>query len=111
MTVIVPVTTEGRTGHSWGKAPRVAVATVSAGTITAWQETDVRWDASHDEGTEGSHHARIARFLKDHDVDTVLAHHMGPGMQRMLATMEITVRPVAAGADARAAVLAAVAGD
>lgn len=109
MKLIIPVTPEGRTGHSWGKAPRVAVAGVEAGTITAWEETDVRWDASHDEGTEGSHHARIARFLREHDVDTVLAHHMGPGMQRMLATMGITVLPVAEGEDARAAVLAALA--
>lgn len=108
MTVIVPVTADGRTDHSWGKARRVAVATVSAGAISAWEETDVRWDASHDEGTEGSHHARIARFLRDNGVETVLADHLGPGMQRMLATMGITVLPVAVGEDARAAVLAVV---
>ncbi|MFD1506758.1 hypothetical protein FE374_06965 [Georgenia yuyongxinii] len=107
MIAVVPVTAEGRTGHSWGKAPRVAVATVSDGAITDWQEHEVRWDVSHDEGTEGSHHARVARFLLDHQVGAVVVDHMGAGMVRMLASMDIRVLQ-ATQDDAHEAVLAAV---
>jgi predicted Fe-Mo cluster-binding NifX family protein len=108
MIAVVPVTAEGGTGHSWGKAPRVAVATVTDGAVTDWQEHEVRWDVSHDEGTEGSHHARVARFLLEHEVGAVVVDHMGAGMVRMLASMGITVLRAEEGGDARAAVLAAV---
>ena len=89
MIVCIPVTDDGRTGGGWGRARRLAFATASGGQITDWQELEVGWDASHDEGTEGSHHARVARVLIDHHVDVVVAEHMGPGMVRMLATMNI----------------------
>ena len=85
----------------------MAVASTSSGQITDWQELDVGWDTLHDEGTEGAHHARVARFLIDHHIDVVVAEHMGPGMTRMLTTMGIRVSLGALG-DARAAVLAAL---
>ena len=106
MTTCIPVTTEGTVAHGWGRAPRVALAQVSDGRIESWTEEDVRWDVLHDEGTEGSHHARIARFLLDHDVSVVVAEHMGPGMSRMLSTIGIRAVLGAEG-DARAAVSAA----
>jgi predicted Fe-Mo cluster-binding NifX family protein len=60
----------------------------------------------HDEGTPGSHHARVVSFLRDHQVEAVVANHIGDGMVRMLDTMGLPTHLGAAG-DARAAVLAA----
>jgi len=107
MILCIPVTTDGLTAPGWGRARRVATAIASDGQITDWQEFDVGWDSLHDEGTEGAHHARIARFLIDHHVEVVVAEHMGEGMTRMLSTMGIRAALGAHG-DARAAVLAAV---
>ena len=90
--VCVPVTGEGLLGPRWGRADRVAVATVSEDGIDDWKEFDVGWDSLHDAGTEGSHHARVARFLREHGVEAVAAHHMGAGMKHMLEKMELTVR-------------------
>jgi len=73
------------------------------GVIDSWRETTVDWDSQHDQGTEGAHHARIARFLLDNRVDVVAAQHVGPGMQRMLASMGIRLVTGMTG-DARAAV-------
>jgi predicted Fe-Mo cluster-binding NifX family protein len=87
IVVCVPVTTEGALGPRWGRAKKVAVATVSQDGIDDWQEFDVSWDSLHDAGTEGSHHARVARFLREHNVEAVAAHHMGPGMEHMLGKM------------------------
>ena len=106
MTTAIAINSDGTIGGGWGRAHLVVVATVAEGTVTHWQEIEVAWDVAHDEGTEGSHHARIARFLRDNNVDTVIAGHMGEGMVRMLATMGIrTVLDVAG--DARAVAVAA----
>jgi predicted Fe-Mo cluster-binding NifX family protein len=103
MIVCVPVTPDGDVDPRWGRAARVAVATVEGGRITAWDEHAVAWDVLHDVGTEGGHHARVATFLKDHGVEVVVAGHMGPPMAQMLATMRILARTGAQG-DARTAV-------
>src|SRR6476646_7185843 len=92
IVVCVPVTGDGLVGRSWGRAGRVAVATVSDDGVGSWEEFDVGWDGLHDAGTEGSHHARIARFLLDHHVQAVAAHHMGPPMVNMLGKMGVTVQ-------------------
>jgi predicted Fe-Mo cluster-binding NifX family protein len=84
----------------------VAVADVRGGAVVDWREHDVGWDAAHESGTEGAHHARVARFLKDNGVQTVVAHHMGDGMSRMLLTMGLEVRLGASG-DARTAAVTA----
>ena len=104
MVVCVNLAPDGQVGQGWGRANRVAVAEVEAGKIVRWDEIEVGWDRLHDEATEGSHHARIARFLMDHQVSQVGSGHMGPGMQQMLARMGLTVRIGAAG-DARQVVL------
>lgn len=103
MIVCVPVMADGQIDPRWGRAARVAVARVEQGAIVAWDEHDVGWDDLHDRGPEGTHHARIARFLQDHGVTVIVAGHMGPPMARMLAAMGLEVRLGAAG-DARAAV-------
>lgn len=106
MRVCIPVTLDGQVGPRWGRADRVAIAEVAAGRINQWQEIDVGWDASHDAGTEGSHHARVVRFLRERRVQAVVAGHIGMPMRNMLARMGLRVVLSAAG-DARAAVLAA----
>jgi predicted Fe-Mo cluster-binding NifX family protein len=83
---------EGLLDPRWGRAERVAVATVGRDGISDWKEFDVGWGSLHDTGTEGSHHARIARFLLEHKVEAVAADHMGAGMAHMLEKMGLTVR-------------------
>jgi predicted Fe-Mo cluster-binding NifX family protein len=95
--VCIPVGEDGFVDPRWGRAERVAVATLSGDHVDNWQEFEVGWGRLHDEGPEGVHHARIARFLQDHGVQVVVAAHMGPGMMQMLAKMPIAVRLGAAG--------------
>jgi predicted Fe-Mo cluster-binding NifX family protein len=105
MIVCVPVTSEGLIDPRWGRADRVAVADVVDAEILSWLEVEVSWSRMHDEGTPGSHHARVVTFLRAHHVEAVVANHMGDGMVRMLDTMGLPVHMGAAG-DARAAVQA-----
>lgn len=104
MTICVPVTREGLVDPRWGRAERVAVASVRDRRVESWHEYDVGWGTLHDAGPEGAHHARVARFLREHGVSVIVAEHMGPGMARMVAQMGIAVRLGASG-PARDAVL------
>lgn len=104
--ICLPVDPDGQLGHSWGRAHTLAVAHVTDGAITDWRTEEVRWDIAHDEGTEGSHHARVARFIRSHEITVVVADHMGAGMQNMLSKLGVSVYLGASGA-ARQAVLAA----
>jgi len=106
--IALAVDPSGAVGHSWGKARTVAVVTVRDGSIVAWDEFDVAWDEAHDQGAHGSHHARVVRFLREHEVDTVLAAHVGEPMVRMLNTMGVRLELGVAG-EARAAVEAVAA--
>jgi predicted Fe-Mo cluster-binding NifX family protein len=108
MILCVPVTPTGEVDPRWGRAARVAVADVQHGEIVHLETWEVGWDTLHDEGSEGSHHARVARFLQAQGVQVVVAHHMGDPMVVMLAQMGVATRLGAAG-DARLAVLAAAA--
>lgn len=108
MVICVPVTTDGMIDPRWGRAARVAIIRVDDGAISAEDEYDVGWDALHGVGTEGGHHARIARFLAEYGVEAVVADHMGPPMAQMLDKMGIKARLGAAG-DARSAAIAAAA--
>lgn len=85
----------------------MAVAQVAHGQIAAWDEYDVGWDVAHDAGTHGAHHARVVRFLQEHEVEVVLASHVGDGMVRMLNTMGVRLDLGVTG-DAKQAVLHAV---
>lgn len=107
MIVAIPVTADGHVGHSWGKAPRVAITRVTNGELADWTEHDVRWDLSHDTvepgrhgghgehgehgEAPGEHHARIVRFLREQGVTDIVADHVGPGMVRTLEAMRIPV--------------------
>ena len=104
MLTCVPVLPSGQIDPRWGRAATVAIAHVDDGRVSAWQEFEVGWDELHDVGTEGGHHARVARFLKEHGVQAVVANHMGADMLTMLNRMGLTVRLGASGA-AREAVV------
>jgi predicted Fe-Mo cluster-binding NifX family protein len=107
MIVCAPVTKEGMIDPRWGKADWVALADVVDGEIVSWEDVEVSWSRLHDEGTSGSHHARVVTFLHEHQVEVVVANHMGDGMVRMLDSMGLPVHMGAVG-DARAAVRAAI---
>ena len=107
MIVATPVTESGQSAAAWGKAHWIGVAGVENGAVTAWQVHEVGWDVSHDEGTHGSHHARIVRFLKEQAIETVVVDHMGPGMVQVMQTMKIARLPARPG-DAQASILAAL---
>ena len=100
---VVPVTVQGNVDPRWGKAARVAVAKVENGEIVDWTEHPVGWDAAHDIGTEGSHHARIVRFLIEHEITHVVVNHMGAPMVNTITKMGLTIVS-AASANAREAV-------
>ena len=87
--VCVPVTPDGVVDPRWGRAQRVAVATIAGGEVQDWQEFQVDWNTLHDAGSEGAHHARVATFLRDHGIEAIGVSHVGPGMRRMLETMGI----------------------
>ena len=106
MRVCVPITADGEVDPRWGRAERLAVADVTDGEIHDWQEFTVGWGTLHDQGTEGAHHARVARFLRDNQVQAVAVQHVGPGMERMLASMSIRLVS-GLGGDARSAARAA----
>lgn len=108
MIVCVPVTPGGDIDPRWGRAARVVVADVRDGEVTSWEEILVGWDELHDMGSEGGHHARVARFLQEHDTEVVVADHMGDPMLKMLAEMGVDVRLGLSG-DARSAIRAATA--
>ena len=74
-----------------GRAHRLARATVEDGALVDWQETDVKWDESHELEGEGDHHASIARFLQAQKATDLVAAGAGPDMRRMLERMGLRV--------------------
>lgn len=105
--VLVTIRPDGTVAPGLGRAPLVAVATVQDGKVAGWQEYAVGWDTAHDEGTEGAHHARIAKFLREREVDAVVTGRAGAGMVRMLGTMGVRLVMDVEG-DARVAAVDAV---
>ena len=95
MKIAVPIIHDGTAhpliDHRWGRANWIAIADVEDGQISNWQEIEVSWDKLHDEGTDGSHHARISKFLTANGITMVVADHIGEGMLRMLETMKIKI--------------------
>lgn len=93
MKIAVPIihddTDDPAIDHRWGRANWIAIAEVADGEMLSWNEYEVSWDAAHDAGTHGSHHARISKFLTSNSITMVVADHMGEGMLRLLDTMKI----------------------
>ncbi|MGL4831347.1 MAG: NifB/NifX family molybdenum-iron cluster-binding protein [Propionibacteriaceae bacterium] len=107
MKFVIPVTQEGACGHAWGRAHYVALAHVDNGEITNWQVEEVRWDELHN--AEGNHHARIVRYLRDNEVEAVVADHMGQGMALTLDKLGLPIFAMTSD-DARECVIAAATG-
>ena len=106
MLTCVAVTDEGLVDPRWGRTERVAVAEVEGGTIVGWEEFAVSWGTLRQSGSERAHHATVARFLRQHRIELVVARHMGEDMRKMITKMGITVRLGATG-EARQAVATA----
>ena len=104
--VAVTVTPDGGVGGGLGRAQTVALADVRGGDVTEWTEVPVGWGDLHGTGPEGTHHARIVRFLPEHQVQVVVTSGLGAGMQQTLAKLGVDVRTDLAG-DARTAALTA----
>lgn len=95
-------------GGGLGKAHTMAVATVANGRIVGWDVEEVGWDVLHDAGPEGTHHARIVRFMRDHHVEAVVTGHMGSPMVNTMTKLGVLPLVDASG-DARQAALAGAA--
>lgn len=103
--ICLAVTDDEQVGHSWGKAPRVAVVTVADGAISDFTIHDVAWDVSRDSEPHGTHHGRIVRFLLDNNVTDVVSGRMGDSMANTLQKLGVAAH-VGIEGDARAACLA-----
>lgn len=85
-----------------GRAPRVGLGTRDGRRLLSWQVIDVDWDRAHDQENEGSHHARVARFLREHHVQELYALRAGDDMRRMIGQLGIEFRT--SSGDARQAI-------
>ena len=77
MIVGVTTTPHGTVGGGLGRAQTVAVADVRDGEVTSWTEVHVGWGDLHGIGPEGTHHARIVRFVREHGARA--RRHQRPG--------------------------------
>ena len=91
MIVAIPVTPEGLVDPRWGKADQVAVVRIEDNEIHVWQVHLTDWQRLHDEGQHGTHHARVVRFLRDNDVDTVVIDHAGASMLNTMEKMKLNI--------------------
>ena len=110
--MIIAVNVSGAAvGGGLGRAATMAVAIVDDGQVTSWQQFDVGWDVAHDQmdatgSGHGGHHATIVKFMREHQIEAVVAGHVGPPMVHTLGLMGIKV--VTADGDAKQAAIAAV---
>jgi predicted Fe-Mo cluster-binding NifX family protein len=102
----VTVSPQGTVAGGLGRAQRVAVADVRDGVVEQWAEHHVGWGDLHGTGPEGTHHARIVRFVREHGIECVVTSGLGEGMRTTMAKLGVDVRTDLVG-DARAAAVAA----
>ncbi|TCS83687.1 NifB/NifX family molybdenum-iron cluster-binding protein [Tepidibacillus fermentans] len=103
MKVAVAVLPNGKVNTHFGRANKLALATIENGQITKWEEVAVPFaethgnhDHHHDHDHEHHHHAPghhegIKNWLVDHEVDMVLLDHAGPGMQKVMSETDIKI--------------------
>lgn len=108
MIVGVTTTAQGTVGGGLGRAQTMAVADVRDGAVASWTEVHVGWGDLHDSGPEGTHHARIVRFVREHGLERVVTSGLGDGMRTTMGKLGVLVRTDLSG-DARAAAVAAAA--
>jgi predicted Fe-Mo cluster-binding NifX family protein len=105
--VLVTLSAQGTVTGGLGRAQQVAVAHVHDGVVEQWSEHHVGWGDLHGTGPEGTHHARIVRFVREHGVDCVVTSGLGEGMRTTMSKLGVAVRTDLAGDAHEAAVLAA----
>lgn len=107
--VAIAVLPNGMINAHFGRANKLAVATIENGQITKWEEVDVPFaethgdhdhhdhDHDHDHGHEHhhhhapGHHEGIKNVLVQSGVDMVLLDHAGPGMQKVMNETDIKI--------------------
>lgn len=105
-TFCVPVSERGTVEDlPLGRVNRVATCQVVDGRVVDWVEHVVDWDTSYGVDVAGPHHTRVVRFMRDHEVGTVVAGDVCDSVTKVLTHMGVSVRAQVAG-DAREAVLA-----
>ncbi len=85
-----------------GRAHRVALTSIENGVVGPWDVIEVKWGEAHELENEGSHHARVAKFVRDRGANEIVASGAGPDMRRMLE--RLGVRLTLASGPARPAV-------
>jgi predicted Fe-Mo cluster-binding NifX family protein len=110
MIIGVTTTPHGTVGGGLGRAQTVAVADVRDGEVTSWTEVPVGWGDLHGIGPEGTHHARIVRFVREHALECVVTSGLGESMRTTMGKLGVVVRTDLTG-DARAAAAAATTTD
>ena len=101
MIVGVTTTPHGTVGGGLGRAQTVAVADVRDGEVTSWTEVPVGWGDLHGIGPEGTHHARIVRFVREHGLERVVTSGLGEGMRTTMGKLGVVVRTDLTGTPAR----------
>lgn len=137
MKIAVAVLSNGMVNAHFGRANRIAFATVENKEIVDWKEEDAPFAAMHDEedhhdhgmhqhedhhgdgehhhdhdhshghGHSGKHQETIKNYLVEHGVDLLLVDHAGPGLNRVLQETKMKVVTGAKG-KAREVVQAAI---
>ena len=87
-----------------GRARRALLATFPGSAPIDWEETEVKWDETHEQEYEGYHHATIARFLQERHVRELWAAGAGPDMRRLLERLDVKLH--LAGGNAREVIAA-----
>ena len=90
-TICVPLNTDGTIHQILGQAPVVATCQVDEGMVTDWVEHPVHWDQTYGVDVKGVHHPRIIRFIQENDVNVVVANDVCESMQKVFATLGVTV--------------------
>lgn len=109
MKVAVAVLPNGMINAHFGRANKLAFATIENDQITNWQEVDVPFEDTHGDHDHHhdhnhdhehghghhhhspGHHEGIKNFLVDSQVDVVLLDHAGPGMQKVMNETNIKI--------------------
>lgn len=107
MIVAVTVSPQGTVSGGLGRAQTVAVAEVRDGAVASWAEVEVGWGDLHGSGPEGTHHAQIVRFVREHALECIVTSGLGESMRTTLAKLGVVVRTDLHGDARNAAVVAA----
>jgi len=103
--VAVAVLPNGMVNAHFGRANKLALATVENGQISKWEEVEVPFAESHGDHDHHhdhdhhdhehhhapDHHEGIKNFLVEQGVDMVLLDHAGPGMQKVMNETDIKI--------------------